>query len=432
MANRPKITDLLGINARNSLYISRNSRKSKAIARSKYATKILLKDNDIPSATIYGILGTNEDVNDFNWLNLEKDFVIKPANGHAGTGVVAFKKKIDDDHWLDMLGHSWDLDDLKLHCNDILAGQYSIHGSNHNVIIEERIPIHPKLLKYSYKGTPDVRVIVFNSVPIMAMLRLPTEESGGRANVSQGAIAAGIDIATGITTYAVAHKKQEIKYLPGTKKKLNGIVIPNWDKVLLTAVRAANIADLTFAGIDIFLHQDKGPMVVELNAAPGLSIQAANRAGMRRRLERVEDLNVLSPEHGVKIAKALFASDFADRIKVKTETPVIRLKEEVLIYGDQKKKSTLQAFVNTGRFRSAIARSVAEDLGLLDLEDLLWFQKEQEEGNLPVVEVKLKLKDQLLETTMLVSKKLNHRQAKLELGRKDLTNFIIRFDEQDD
>jgi hypothetical protein len=93
----------------------------------------------------------------------------------------------------------------------------------------------------------------------MAMLRLPTEESGGRANVSQGAIAVGIDIATGITTHAVAHKKQEIHYLPETKKKLNGIVIPNWQKVLLTAVRASEVADLTYSGIDIFLHKIKAP-----------------------------------------------------------------------------------------------------------------------------------------------------------------------------
>jgi len=65
-----KVSDLLGINARNSIYISRNSRRSKAIARSKYATKILLKDNDIACATIHGILGTSEDVNDFDWQSL--------------------------------------------------------------------------------------------------------------------------------------------------------------------------------------------------------------------------------------------------------------------------------------------------------------------------------------------------------------------------
>jgi alpha-L-glutamate ligase-like protein len=418
-------SDLLGINARNSLYVSRNSRKAKAIARSKYATKILLNDNNIPCAEIYGILGTDEDVNDFAWQKLEGDFVIKPTNGHAGTGVIAFRNKVNAEQWLDVLGEKWSIDDIKLHCRDILAGQYSIHGSNHNVIIEERIPIHPKLLKYSYKGTPDVRVIVFNSVPVMAMLRLPTEESGGRANVSQGAIAVGIDIANGITTYAVAHKKQAIQYLPGTKKKLNGIVIPSWQKVLITAVQASEIADLAFSGIDIFLHKNKGPMVVELNATPGLSIQAANRAGLRRRLERVEGLNVVSPEHGVKIAQALFASDFTDRVKVKSEVSNISLKEEIVLYGEEKQKITSSAFINTGRLHSAIARDLAGELGLLDIEDLLWFQKEKEEGSLPVVEIKLKLKGQIIKTTMLVSKKLNHRLHKVEIGRKDLTGFVI-------
>jgi hypothetical protein len=45
--------------------------------------------------------------------------------------------------------------------------------SHHNVIIEERVPIHPKLLKISYKGTPDIRVVVFNSVPVMACCVYP-------------------------------------------------------------------------------------------------------------------------------------------------------------------------------------------------------------------------------------------------------------------
>ncbi|MFA6814180.1 MAG: sugar-transfer associated ATP-grasp domain-containing protein [Patescibacteria group bacterium] len=425
MSKKANASDLLGINARNSLYVSRNSRKAKAIARSKYATKILLNNNNIPCAEIYGILGTDEDVNDFAWQKLEGDFVIKPTNGHAGTGVIAFRTKVNDEEWLNVLGEKWSIDDIKRHCRDILAGQYSIHGSNHNVIIEERIPIHPKLLKYSYKGTPDVRVIVFNSVPVMAMLRLPTEESGGRANVSQGAIAVGIDIASGITTYAVAHKKQNINYLPGTKKKLNGIVIPNWQKVLLTAVKASDVADLAFSGVDIFLHKTKGPMVVELNATPGLSIQAANQAGLRRRLERVEGLNVVNPEHGVKIAQALFASDFSDRIKVKSDITTITLKEEVSLYGDDKKSVSTVAFINTGRLHSAIARDLAGELGLLDVEDLLWFQKEKEEGSLPVVEIKLRLRGQTIKTTMLVSKKLNHRLHKVEIGRKDLDGFII-------
>lgn len=424
-----KAKDLLGINARNALYLSRSSGKAKALVRSKYATKILLKNHNIPTAEIYGVLATTEDINDFDWSKLDGNFVIKPTNGYAGTGVVPFRNKIAEDIWEDMLGNKWSLADIKLHCDDILAGQYSIHGSNHNVIIEERIPIHPKLLKYSYKGTPDIRVIVFNSVPIMAMLRLPTEESGGRANLAQGAIAVGVDLATGITTYALAHKSEPLHFLPGTKKKLNGIIIPEWEKILETAIIASNAAELSLSGVDMFIHKDKGPMVVELNAVPGLSIQAANRAGLRRRLERVEDLNILNPKHGVKVAQALFASDFAAKIKSKAEFPVVGLHEEILVWGDNKEQIQTSAFLNTGRFSSAISKKLAQELGLIDLDDLLWFQNEQEEGKVPVVEVTFKMSDQKIKTTMMVSNKLNNKQDKIELGRKDLKNFIIRFDE---
>lgn len=423
-----KAKELLGINARNALYLSRSSGRAKSIVRSKYATKILLRDHNIAAASIYGILATTEDINDFDWDSLEKDFVIKPTNGYAGTGVVAFRNKKDADTWLDMLGNPWSLNDIKLHCDDILSGQYSIHGLNHNAIIEERIPIHPKLLKYSYKGTPDIRVIVFNSVPVMAMLRLPTEESGGRANLSQGAIGVGVDIASGVTTYAIAHKNEFIQYLPGSKKKLNGIIIPEWDSILETAILATGAAEMSLAGVDLFIHQDKGPMVVEINAAPGLSIQLANREGLRRRLERVEDLSIQNPKHGVKIAKALFASEFASKIQAKVEFPVVGIKEEVGVSGDHRQNLTTTAFLNTGRFSSLISRNLAAELGLIDPDDLLWFQAD-EEGKQPVVEVKFQLKNQHIKTTMVVSNRLNTKSYKIELGRKDLKNFIIRLND---
>lgn len=419
--------DVLGMNARNQLFVPLNSPRAVAICKSKYATKLLLQSKNIPTATIYGILGTNEDVDDFDWGKLEKDFVIKPTNGHAGKGVVAFRtQQPDGEHWTDVTGKVWSLDDIKLHARDILSGQYSTHGSNHNIIIEERIPIHPKLLKYTYKGTPDIRVIVFNSVPVMAMLRLPTEESEGRANVSQGAIAVGVDIATGITTSGIAHKSQPIQYLPNTKLKLNGVQVPFWEKALTTAVEAARAAELTFTGIDLFVHKEKGPMVVELNAYPGLAIQLANRAGLRRRLERVEDLNVLSADHGVRIGQALFAEHFADKITAKGNIPVIETLEEVTVFGDGEKEVETTAFINTGRFRTAIASSLAKELDLIDVDDLLWFQQVAGEGKRPVIELEFMLKDKKIETSAIVSKKLNTANQKIEIGRKDLVGFMIR------
>lgn len=419
--------DVLGMNARNQLFVPLNSKKARSFCISKYATKLLLQSHNIPTAQVYGILGTSEDVDEFNWQDLKKDFVIKPTNGHAGKGVVAFRSQhADGEHWTDAVGTTWSLQDIKLHCTDILSGEYSTHGSNHNIIVEERIPIHSKLLKYTYKGTPDIRVVVFNSVPVMALLRLPTEESGGRANQSQGALGVGVDIATGITTYAAAHKNQLIKYMPDTKVKLNGIRIPFWNEVLLTAVSAARAAGLTFTGVDMFIHQEKGPMVVELNAYPGLSIQVANKAGLRRRLERVQDLNVLSAEHGVRIAKALFAENFASKIKEEGEFPILATEETITIYGDNKQKTETKALINTGRFRSVIASKLAEELGLIDVEDLLWFQQISGEGKRPVVEIKFKLKNKTITTSAVVSKKLNKNKQKIELGRNDLVGFVIR------
>ncbi len=421
-----KPADILGMNARDQLYTSRNSKTAKSICASKYATKILLKNNNIPTAEIYGILAINEDINEFDWSTLTKNFVIKPTNGNAGKGVVAFRnQQPDGEHWLDMLGRRWSLNDIKLHCFDILEGQYSTYGNQHNVIIEERIPIHNSLFKYSHQGTPDIRVIVFNQVPVMAMLRLPTTESEGRANISQGAIGVGIDMATGITTYAVAHKEALVKFLPGTKHKLNGIKIPFWTSLLKIAVEACTAANLALGAVDLFVHEEKGPMVVELNANPGLSIQNANQDGLRRRLDRVEDLNVRDAEHGVKISQALFAEHFADKIKAKEGLTIISPRENVTVFGDNKQEASALAIINTGRFRSTIGSDFAGQLGLIDLDDLLWFQAEQGEGKIPVVEVKFKLKDQKIKTAMLVSKKLNSTKHKLEIGRQDLANFLV-------
>ena len=183
----PKPSDILGMNARNQEYTVLNPASARSLTSSKYASKILLEDNNIATPKIHAVLGTNEDINDFDWESLESNFVIKPTNGNAGKGVLVIRKQhVDKKHWTDAVGHVLNIDDLKLHCFDILEGQYSTYGTNHNVIIEERVPIHPSFKKYTYKGTPDIRVVIFNQVPVMALLRLPTKESEGRANLHKG------------------------------------------------------------------------------------------------------------------------------------------------------------------------------------------------------------------------------------------------------
>lgn len=421
----PQARDILGMNARNQLFSSLNPPSARSFATSKYATKLLLDSKNIPVPQIYGLLATMEDVNDFDWLSLEKNFVIKPTNGSAGKGIVAFKKKTGPETWIDALGNPWTLEDIKLHCSDILEGQYSTWGAQHNIIVEERIITHSTIMKYCEQGTPDLRVIVYNHVPVMAMLRLPTKESEGRANLHQGAIGVGIDMASGISTHAITGKGDSIQYLPNSKKKLNGIKIPFWKKALTTAVEAAQAAHLRYAGIDLFMHPDKGPLVVELNANPGLSIQIANQAGLRRRLERVRDLNVLNAEHGVRIGRALFAETFADKIISKEGLLLVNPRERIIIVSESKERIEVPTLMHTGRFRSAISKNLAQDLGLLDPEDLLWFQQEKKEGIAPVVETNIEIKGRKIKTAMVVSKRLNRTKQKIEIGRRDLAGFLV-------
>ena len=326
-----KTSAILGRNARYQLYSTiYNSAKGKSIAASKIRTKRYLQKKGIPIPEIFAIFKKPQDIVGFNWSKLPSSFALKPNKGLGGEGIIIVKKKSEDgDSWITTLGKKVKEEDLKLHILDILEGAFSISNVLDIAYIEEFVGRHKAFRKYAYRGTPDIRVIVFNNVPVMAMLRLPTKESKGRANLHQGAIAVGIDIATGITTKAIWHDKQ-IHHKPGTKRKLHGIKIPTWTKVLKLAVESGNSIDLNIFGSDVILHPEKGPMILEINYMPGLSIQLANEAGLRKRLEKVEDLKIQDAEHGVKVAKALFASSFADRVKAEEGIKTLNVFEENL------------------------------------------------------------------------------------------------------
>lgn len=421
--------EILGMNARNRLYTSKNSKFARSLAHSKFLTKKLMMKQDIGVAKIITMLSNHDELMDFSWEKLPANFVVKPSNGSGGKGIVVFKKRNDDGSFLDTMGKKWTLEAIQFHCLDILEGKFSTHpGVETTVILEERVEAHPLLQKYAYKGTPDVRVIVYNSVPVMAMLRLPTQESEGRANLHQGAIGVGIDLDTGLTTYAITGGGKVITHVPNSKRKLSGILIPFWEQVLLTAVRAAKAADLLYGGVDLFIDKEKGPIVVELNTSPGLSIQLANHQGLKRRLERIRDLQVLNSEHGVRIARALFRSNLTDcfinpecRVEIAVVTP-----GELILGKSKKDRLTVNFFVNTRRFRSSISQQLALELGWLKPEDLLWYQQTETGEKAPVIAVNFILKGKKIKTEMLVSKQLDKSKNKVHLGRRDLKEFLVK------
>ncbi len=428
-----KISSILGLNARSQLYLSKNMKAGKKIADSKIATFRVMKASEVPTPQIYKKFRNPKDIFDFNWESLPNAFALKPSRGLGGEGIVVVKKRsADKTGWITTGRIKVTSEDLKLHILDILEGAYSIGNVPDVAFVQEYVGRHNAFRKYSYRGTPDIRVIVFNKVPVMAMLRLPTKESGGRANLFQGAIAAGIDIATGITTRAIWHG-DIIKYKPETNRKLNGIKIPNWTQVLETAVRGSIAANLNYAGIDIVLHPEKGPMILELNAQPGLKIQLANMAGLKKRLERVEDLNVRDAEHGVKIAKALFAERFTDRVAAEEGIKKISVWEEIKIIKKDKTTFPVFAKIDTGAWRTSVDKDLAEELGLLKKENILWNRKVRTSNGTqerPVVNLSFYLAGRKVKTTGSITKR-SHLRVPMIIGRRDLVGFMVSSTYQD-
>lgn len=424
-----KTSSILGLNARTQLFAYKyNTKRGKNIADSKIQTARILKRENIAHPKIYKKFIDPNDVFSFDWDSLPDKFALKPSRGLGGEGIIVIKKKAADGKgWFTTQKEKVTASDLKLHTLDILEGAYSMGQEPDVAFIQEYVGRHQAFRKWAYRGTPDIRIIVFNKVPIMAMLRLPTKESGGRANLHQGALGVGVDIATGITTKAIWHGEQ-IMFKPGTERRLRGIKIPDWNLVLETAVNASIASGLGYSGIDIVIHPEKGPMVLELNSQPGLQIQLANMEGLRKRLDRVDDLEVTDAKHGVRIAKLLFAGRYQDAEQVEEGVKTIGTKELVKVVTGGGGREPVWAKVDTGAWNSSIDKDLAEKLGLLKKENILWKKKvttSMGSEMRPVINLKYYLAGRRISTVGLIANRKGLRRSMI-IGRRDLGGFLVK------
>jgi alpha-L-glutamate ligase-like protein len=214
------------------------------------------------------------------------DCVIKPARGSSGRGIVLLTEAVTGGYRRHN-GATATGPQLRRHVSDILSGLYSLGGRPDRAIVQQRLRTHPTFERISYRGTPDVRVVVYRGEPALAMLRLPTLESGGRANLHQGGVGVGIDLGTGWTTRAVWHRRGVTRH-PDTGELLAGRAIPDWPAVLTAARTVARATGLGFVGVDVVPDAQAGPVVLEANARPGLAIQSANGVGLQATLDEID------------------------------------------------------------------------------------------------------------------------------------------------
>lgn len=311
IAKQLRTAGVLGLNKRNADYIMRlNPRNFYPRVDDKLLTKRLAEDAGMAVPKLYGVISKQSEVRVLGKIvEGHNSFVIKPAQGSGGDGIVVIvdRGQRKRDSYRAASGVLITEGELKHQASNIVSGQYSLSGNPDVALIEYCVKFDPLFADVSYQGVPDIRVIVYRGYPIMAMVRLPTRSSDGKANLHQGAVGAGIDISSGETLAGVL-ANDVVEEHPDTGALIAGLYIPHWDFILQSAARGMEVTGLGYLGVDIVIDRDLGPMILEMNARPGLNIQIANCVGLRGRLNRIDE--IFSPDAGPEVRARISRSEF--------------------------------------------------------------------------------------------------------------------------
>ncbi|HEX5786818.1 MAG TPA: alpha-L-glutamate ligase-like protein [Woeseiaceae bacterium] len=311
IAKRLREAGVLGLNQRNSEFIMElNPRKFYPRVDDKVLTKQLAMAAGMAVPELYGVIRNQAQVRDFGAITDGREsFVVKPAQGSGGDGIIVItgRSRRKPNNFRMASGLLIERDEIEHHISNIVGGQYSLSGNPDTALIEYCVKFDLVFDEVSYQGVPDIRVIVFRGYPVMAMVRLPTRASDGKANLHQGAVGAGVDMHTGATLAGVHHNERVDEH-PDTGALIAGLVIPHWDFILESAARCYEVTELGYLGVDMVIDRNLGPLILEMNARPGLNIQIANAAGLLGRVRRIEAIYAAadSPAERAAIAKREF------------------------------------------------------------------------------------------------------------------------------
>jgi len=300
---------MLNMNRRNVDYISRyNERSSYPLVDNKLKTKLAVSEYDVKTPKLLQVVRQQHEISHFREMAEDLEgFAIKPAKGSGGKGITVVTGR-DGDEYVKASGARVSVSVLERHLTNILAGLYSLAGTPDVAIVESLVQCSPTLAKYSFEGVPDIRIVVFRGYPVMAMLRLATKASDGKANLHQGAIGVGLNIGTGHSLNAVQFNRP-VTLHPDTGLALENIRIEDWQAMLEMASRCYEATGLGYMGVDLVVDANEGPLLLELNARPGLAIQMANGRGLLPRLKDIEALKLphFSPAERVEYAMKTFS-----------------------------------------------------------------------------------------------------------------------------
>ena len=331
---------ILGINARNLHYIGKhNPAKAVRLADDKIITKNFLTQRGIPVPTTYAVIKNRAELTQFDFFSLpHTTFIIKPARWSRGRGIFRVKKLKDyepdqslfltslsspdrrtklfwthqsydtqiDQHRFEVQGRVISESLLKTYCLDILDGKESLQGKPDHILIEELMLPGDWFETFCTHGLADIRIIVYNFVPVAAMLRVPTEASDGKANLDRWWVWLGVEVGTGRVQSMFLNGKVYTENFPDQYAGFYDQYLSYRDDILHRSTQIQYYVNLGYLALDRVITET-WPKLLEINARAGLKIQLALDMPLRERLEKVGDLKVSSPEKGVEICQTLFS-----------------------------------------------------------------------------------------------------------------------------
>jgi D-alanine-D-alanine ligase-like ATP-grasp enzyme len=235
---------LVGINQRNLGYVyPNNPRKHFPLANDKVLSKTILEKNGIPVPKTFTVINGLWEIDEkLELVSQEKEIVIKPAQGSGGNGILILSRGKNGE-WHTSSGKIYKNEKLIHHLASILYGVYSMKDSD-SAIIEYCI-----------------------------------------SNLHQGAMGIGVNMEKGILTQGFYHNKYVDSH-PDSGNFFAGNQIPEWEKTLEISIKTSKLFPLKYLGVDIILDKQYGPMIIEINARPGLQIQNINKKGLKEALQQ--------------------------------------------------------------------------------------------------------------------------------------------------
>ncbi|MFQ5608846.1 MAG: alpha-L-glutamate ligase-like protein [Woeseiaceae bacterium] len=314
VAKKLRESGVLGLNERNADFIMRlNPRRLYPRVDDKVITKDLALEAGMAVPDLYGVIRNQREVRNFaDIVSKRESFVVKPAQGSGGDGILVVTGRSQRRRNAFRLASGVLISEAEIqhHISNIVGGQYSLSGNPDKALLEYCVRFDPTFADVSYQGVPDIRVIVYRGYPAMAMVRLPTRASDGKANLHQGAVGAGVDMSSGETLTGVLDNDLVDEH-PDTGALIAGLLIPQWDFILQSSARGYDVTGLGYLGVDMVIDRVKGPLILEMNARPGLNIQIANSTGLATRIARIDEMHdeSLGPEQRAAVARLEFPAN---------------------------------------------------------------------------------------------------------------------------